>query len=67
MPKGNIIGQIAVTDPETCRHVKARHGIIGRPDFARARRALHAPQCRPLARIRHATAESGILLVGGME
>lgn len=47
--------------------VKDRHVVIEFPDFETAKRAFHSPEYQEVARIRHATAESDIVLVEGVE
>ncbi|RBO54125.1 DUF1330 domain-containing protein [Rhodovulum sp. BSW8] len=46
--------------------MKDRHVVIEFPDFETAKRAFHSPEYQEVARIRHATAFSDIVLVEGV-
>ena len=47
--------------------MKDRHVVIEFPDFDSAKRAYHSPEYQEVVKIRHATADSDIVLVEGTD
>ena len=46
--------------------MKDRHVVIEFPSFADAKRAYHSPEYQEVVKIRHATADSDLILVEGV-